>query len=196
MEDKVKANKQVSNNESLFRLGLRPVSAVFHQVRYWSALDDPQEEKWDYISHYTRTERRERGITPAPSFNFIPIIAVLLVLLLFVGVGTGGLLAWPYIRGMIDGAAPTTQQTEMNVVTGYMVHLGVRDLGVIRDRTALETFISDWLAQQNAASQQGVTYVLSQSITYDEVLIDAPYCASLEDVQNAFIKHATLDIAQ
>ena len=39
-------------------LGLRPVSQVFNQIRYWSALDDPEQEKWDYVSHYTRTERR------------------------------------------------------------------------------------------------------------------------------------------
>ena len=76
-----------------------------------------------------------------------------------------------------------------------MVHLGSRDLGVIRDKAAMETFVSDWLAEQNAMSQQGVTYVVAQSITYDEVLIDAAYCATLQDVQNAFVKHATLDIA-
>ena len=28
------------------------------------------------------------------------------------------------------------------------------------------------------------------------VLIDATYCATLQDVQNAFVKHAALDVAQ
>ena len=56
--------------DSLTELGLRPVSQVFNQIRYWSALDDPEEEKWDYISHYTRTERREMGIGAAPSSTF------------------------------------------------------------------------------------------------------------------------------
>ena len=48
--------------DTLTDLGLRPVSQVFNQIRYWSALDDPDEEKWDYLSHYTRTERREMGL--------------------------------------------------------------------------------------------------------------------------------------
>lgn len=58
LEDIVK--NKVNNTpayDSLTELGLRPVSQVFNQIRYWSALDDPEEEKWDYISHYTRTER-------------------------------------------------------------------------------------------------------------------------------------------
>ena len=193
MEDTVKANKKDNSFDTLTELGLRPVSQVFNQIRYWSALDDPAEEKWDYISHYTRTERREMGIGSAPTFNARPIIAALLIVLLLVGVGTGGWLAWPYLSQMISGG---NQSTQMQVVTGYMVHLGNRDLGVIEDKAAMESFVSSWLAEQNAASQEGITYVIAQSISYDEVLIDATYCATLQDVQNAFVKHATLDVAQ
>ena len=193
MEDAVKANKKDNSIDTLTELGLRPVSQVFNQIRYWSALDDPAEEKWDYISHYTRTERREMGIGSAPTFNARPIIAALLIVLLLVGVGTGGWLAWPYLSQMISGG---DQSTQMQVVTGYMVHLGNRDLGVIEDKAAMESFVSSWLAEQNAASQEGITYVIAQSISYDEVLIDATYCATLQDVQNAFVKHAALDVAQ
>lgn len=193
MEDAVKANKKDNSFDTLTELGLRPVSQVFNQIRYWSALDDPAEEKWDYISHYTRTERREMGIGSAPTFNARPIIAALLIVLLLVGVGTGGWLAWPYLSQMISGG---NQSTQMQVVTGYMVHLGNRDLGVIEDKAAMESFVSSWLAEQNAASQEGITYVIAQSISYDEVLIDATYCATLQDVQNAFVKHAALDVAQ
>ena len=193
MEDTVKANKKDNSFDTLTELGLRPVSQVFNQIRYWSALDDPAEEKWDYISHYTRTERREMGSGSAPTFNARPIIAALLIVLLLVGVGTGGWLAWPYLSQMISGG---NQSTQMQVVTGYMVHLGNRDLGVIEDKAAMESFVSSWLAEQNAASQEGITYVIAQSISYDEVLIDATYCATLQDVQNAFVKHAALDVAQ
>ena len=193
MEDAVKANKKDNSFDTLTELGLRPVSQVFNQIRYWSALDDPAEEKWDYISHYTRTERREMGIGSVPTFNARPIIAALLIVLLLVGVGTGGWLAWPYLSQMISGG---NQSTQMQVVTGYMVHLGNRDLGVIEDKAAMESFVSSWLAEQNAASQEGITYVIAQSISYDEVLIDATYCATLQDVQNAFVKHAALDVAQ
>lgn len=193
MEDAVKANKKDNSFDTLTELGLRPVSQVFNQIRYWSALDDPAEEKWDYISHYTRTERREMGIGSVPTFNARPIIAALLIVLLLVGVGTGGWLAWPYLSQMISGG---DQSTQMQVVTGYMVHLGNRDLGVIEDKAAMESFVSSWLAEQNAASQEGITYVIAQSISYDEVLIDATYCATLQDVQNAFVKHAALDVAQ
>ena len=94
---------------------------------------------------------------------------------------------------MISGG---DQSAQMQVVTGYMVHLGNRDLGVIEDKAAMESFVSSWLAEQNAASQEGITYVIAQSISYDEVLIDATYCATLQDVQNAFVKHAALDVAQ
>ena len=79
-----------------------------------------------------------------------------------------------------------------------MLIYGLNDYVVqeqIRDKNAMETFVSDWLAEQNANSQEGLTYVIAQPITYDEVLIDAPYCANLQDVQNAFVKHAALDIA-
>ena len=193
MEDAVKANKKDNSFDTLTELGLRPVSQVFNQIRYWSALDDPAEEKWDYISHYTRTERREMGIGSVPTFNARPIIAALLIVLMLVGVGTGGWLAWPYLSQMISGG---NQSTQMQVVTGYMVHLGNRDLGVIEDKAAMESFVSSWLAEQNAASQEGITYVIAQSISYDEVLIDATYCATLQDVQNAFVKHAALDVAQ
>ena len=193
MEDTVKANNRDNSFDSLTELGLRPVSQVFNQIRYWSALDDPDEEKWDYISHITRTERRERGIGSAPAFNARPIIAALLVVLLLVGVGTGGWLAWPYLSGLFNRTDPFAQ---MQVVTGYMVHLGNRDLGVIEDKNAMESFVSSWISEQNAASQEGIQYVIAQNISYDEVLIDATYCATLQDVQNAFVKHATLDIAQ
>ena len=189
----MKANKKDNSFDTLTELGLRPVSQVFNQIRYWSALDDPAEEKWDYISHYTRTERREMGIGSVPTFNARPIIAALLIVLLLVGVGTGGWLAWPYLSQIISGG---NQSTQMQVVTGYMVHLGNRDLGVIEDKAAMESFVSSWLAEQNAASQEGITYVIAQSISYDEVLIDATYCATLQDVQNAFVKHAALDVAQ
>ena len=181
----------------LNELGMRPVSQVFHQVRYWSALDDPKEEKWDYMSHYTRTERREMGRNSSGAkFNPIILIAAMLVVLMLVGVGTGAWLAWPFISSKLNiGGASSAAATEVEAVTGYIVHLGSRDLGVIRDKTAMETFVSDWLAEQNANAQEGITYTIAQSITYDEVLIDAPYCANLQDVQNAFVKHAALDIA-
>ena len=195
MEDAVKTNKNDNGYDMLTELGMRPVSQVFNQIRYWSALDDPNEEKWDYMSHYTRTERREMGIGGNLSaFNARPIIAALLIVLLLVGVGTGTWLAWPYLSSKLGQNNSTAAQ--MEVVTGYMVHLGSRDLGVIQDKTAMESFVSTWLAEQNAASQEGITYVIAQNITYDEVLIDAPYCAALQDVQNAFVKHATLDVAQ
>ena len=189
------AKKNTVKRDHLNELGMRPVSQVFHQIRYWSALDDPKEEKWDYMTHYTRTERREmgKGNGGAASFNPVILIAALLVVLMLVGVGTGAWLAWPFISSKLGGAS--AQSTEVEAVTGYMVHLGSRDLGVIRDKTAMETFVSDWLAEQNAMSQEGVTYIIAQSITYDEVLIDASYCATLQDVQNAFVKHATMDIA-
>lgn len=190
------AKKKNYRYDMLNELGMRPVSQVFHQIRYWSALDDPKEEKWDYMTPYTRTERREMGRSSKSSAGFNPIVlvAALLVVLMLVGVGTGAWLAWPFISSKLLGGS-SAAAGEVQAVTGYMVHLGSRDLGVIRDKNAMETFVADWLAEQNANSQQDVTYVIAQSITYDEVLIDAPYCAALQDVQNAFVKHATLDIA-
>ena len=38
------ANKNMNRPETLNVLGMRPVSQVFHQIRYWSALDDPNEQ--------------------------------------------------------------------------------------------------------------------------------------------------------
>ena len=180
-------------SDTLTELGLRPVSQVFNQIRYWSALDDPAEEKWDYISHYTRTERRELGIGTG-SFNARPLLVGALILLQLIGVGTGGYLAWPYLSQQF-GSLGVGSAAEMQVVTGYMVRLGSRDLGVIEDRTGMENFVSSWLAQKNAAAQGGIVYRIAQNITYDEVRIDASYCATLEEVENAFVKHATLDIA-
>ena len=180
--------------DSLTELGLRPVSQVFNQIRYWSALDDPEEEKWDYISHYTRTERREMGIGAAPSFNIRPIIAAMLIVLLLVGVGVGGWLAWPYVKDKLGGASTSGQQ--ITAVTGYMVHLGNRDLGVVQDKDGMEAFVTSWLEQQNAAAQEGVTYVIAQNIEYTELTVDSHHCATLEDVESAFVKHATLTIAQ
>lgn len=180
--------------DSLTELGLRPVSQVFNQIRYWSALDDPEEEKWDYISHYTRTERREMGIGAAPSFNIRPVIAAMLIVLLLVGVGVGGWLAWPYVKDKLGGASTSNQQ--ITAVTGYMVRLGNRDLGVVQDKDGMEAFVTSWLEQQNAAAQEGVTYVIAQNIEYAELTVDSHYCATLEDVESAFVKHATLTIAQ
>ena len=180
--------------DSLTELGLRPVSQVFNQIRYWSALDDPEEEKWDYISHYTRTERREMGIGAAPSFNIRPVIAAMLIVLLLVGVGVGGWLAWPYVKEKLGGTGTSNRQ--ITAVTGYMVRLGNRDLGVVQDKDGMEAFVTSWLEQQNAAAQEGVTYVIAQNIEYAELTVDSHYCATLEDVENAFVKHATLTIAQ
>lgn len=178
----------------LTELGLRPVSQVFNQIRYWSALDDPEEEKWDYISHYTRTERREMGIGAAPSFNIRPVIAAMLIVLLLVGVGVGGWLAWPYVKDKLGGTGTSNRQ--ITAVTGYMVRLGNRDLGVVQDKDGMEAFVTSWLEQQNAAAQEGVTYVIAQNIEYAELTVDSHYCATLEDVESAFVKHATLTIAQ
>ena len=180
--------------DSLTELGLRPVSQVFNQIRYWSALDDPEEEKWDYISHYTRTERREMGIGAAPSFNIRPVIAAMLIVLLLVGVGVGGWLAWPYVKDKLGGTGTSNRQ--ITAVTGYMVRLGNRDLGVVQDKDGMEAFVTSWLEQQNAAAQEGVTYVIAQNIEYAELTVDSNYCATLEDVESAFVKHATLTIAQ
>ena len=180
--------------DSLTELGLRPVSQVFNQIRYWSALDDPEEEKWDYISHYTRTERREMGIGAAPSFNIRPVIAAMLIVLLLVGVGVGGWLAWPYVKDKLGGTGTSNRQ--IAAVTGYMVRLGNRDLGVVQDKDGMEAFVTSWLEQQNAAAQEGVTYVIAQNIEYAELTVDSHYCATLEDVESAFVKHATLTIAQ
>mgnify|MGYP000905925372 FL=1 len=180
--------------DSLTKLGLRPVSQVFNQIRYWSALDDPEEEKWDYISHYTRTERREMGIGAAPSFNIRPVIAAMLIVLLLVGVGVGGWLAWPYVKDKLGGTGTSNRQ--ITAVTGYMVRLGNRDLGVVQDKDGMEAFVTSWLEQQNAAAQEGVTYVIAQNIEYAELTVDSHYCATLEDVESAFVKHATLTIAQ
>ena len=180
--------------DSLTELGLRPVSQVFNQIRYWSALDDPEEEKWDYISHYTRTERREMGIGAAPSFNIRPVIAAMLIVLLLVGVGVGGWLAWPYVKDKLGGTGTSNRQ--ITAVTGYMVRLGNRDLGVVQDKDGMEAFVTSWLEQQNAAAQEGVTYVIAQNIEYAELTVDSHYCATLEDVESAFVKHATLTIAQ
>lgn len=180
--------------DSLTELGLRPVSQVFNQIRYWSALDDPEEEKWDYISHYTRTERREMGIGAAPSFNIRPVIAAMLIVLLLVGVGVGGWLAWPYVKDKLGGTGTSNRQ--ITAVTGYMVRLGNRDLGVVQDKDGMEAFVTSWLEQQNAAAQEGVTYVIAQNIEYAELTVDSHYCATLEYVESAFVKHATLTIAQ
>ena len=180
--------------DSLTELGLRPVSQVFNQIRYWSALDDPEEEKWDYISHYTRTERREMGIGAAPSFNIRPVIAAMLIVLLLVGVGVGGWLARPYVKDKLGGTGTSNRQ--ITAVTGYMVRLGNRDLGVVQDKDGMEAFVTSWLEQQNAAAQEGVTYVIAQNIEYAELTVDSHYCATLEDVESAFVKHATLTIAQ
>ena len=180
--------------DSLTELGLRPVSQVFNQIRFWSALDDPEEEKWDYISHYTRTERREMGIGAAPSFNIRPVIAAMLIVLLLVGVGVGGWLAWPYVKDKLGGTGTSNRQ--ITAVTGYMVRLGNRDLGVVQDKDGMEAFVTSWLEQQNAAAQEGVTYVIAQNIEYAELTVDSHYCATLEDVESAFVKHATLTIAQ
>ena len=180
--------------DSLTELGLRPVSQVFNQIRYWSALDDPEEEKWDYISHYTRTERREMGIGAEPSFNIRPVIAAMLIVLLLVGVGVGGWLAWPYVKDKLGGTGTSNRQ--ITAVTGYMVRLGNRDLGVVQDKDGMEAFVTSWLEQQNAAAQEGVTYVIAQNIEYAELTVDSHYCATLEDVESAFVKHATLTIAQ
>ena len=180
--------------DSLTELGLRPVSQVFNQIRYWSALDDPEEEKWDYISHYTRTERREMGIGAAPSFNIRPVIAAMLIVLLLVGVGVGGWLAWPYVKDKLGGTGTSNRQ--ITAVTGYMVRLGNRDLGVVQDKDGMEAFVTSWLEQQNAAAQEGVTYVIAQNIEYAELTVDSHYCATLEDVESAFVKHATQTIAQ
>ena len=68
-------------------------------------------------------------------------------------------------------------------------------LGVVEDRAGMENFVSSWLAQKNAAAQEGIVYRIAQDITYEEVRIDAAYCATLEEVENAFVKHATLDLA-
>ena len=154
--------------DSLTELGLRPVSQVFNQIRYWSALDDPEEEKWDYISHYTRTERREMGIGAAPSFNIRTVIAAMLIVLLLVGVGVGGWLAWPYVKDKLGGTGTSNRQ--ITAVTGYMVRLGNRDLGVVQDKDGMEAFVTSWLEQQNAAAQEGVTYV---PVTFTQTSSDA-----------------------
>ena len=115
-------------------------------------------------------------------------------MLLLVGVGVGGWLAWPYVKDKLGGTGTSNRQ--ITAVTGYMVRLGNRDLGVVQDKDGMEAFVTSWLEQQNAAAQEGVTYVIAQNIEYAELTVDSHYCATLEDVESAFVKHATLTIAQ
>lgn len=83
----------------------------------------------------------------------------------------------------------------MEVVTGYMVRLGSRDLGVVEDRAGMENFVSSWLAQKNAAARRASSTASRRTSPTRRSAIDAAYCATLEEVENAFVKHATLDLA-
>ena len=130
--------------------------------------------------------------SPVIFYSDMSLLLNWLPLLLLIGVGTGGYLAWPYLEGQLSALGAGAGQ-EIQVVTGYMVHLGSRDLGVVQDRAAVENFISSWLAQKNA--QSDIVYRIAQEITYEEVRVDAAYCATPEEVESAFVKHATLDLA-
>ena len=172
-------------------LGLRPATQIFNQIRYWSALDDPEEEKWDYTSHLSRAERKEKGLIASPkTFNARPLIAAMLIVLLLISVGTGLFLAWPYLSSTFGG-----NQETLHPVTAYSVHLGNRELGLVEDKAALEAFAKEWLDAQNAAAAEGVSYTMRQQLTFDEVVVDQPYVAKLQEVEDAFVRHAALDIA-
>lgn len=187
----MRADKSESRNGTLTELGLRPAAQIFNQVRYWSALDDPADEKWDYTSHISRVERREKGIgvSNASTFNAKPLLAVMLIVLLLISAGTGLYLAWPYLSETFFAGNETT------VVNAYSVHLGARDLGIVQNKEELETFVADWLSEQNSTTE-GVTYTLRQEMSYEPVLADAAYTADVSDVEEVFVKHAMLDLAQ
>ena len=187
----MRADKNESRNGSLTELGLRPAAQIFNQVRYWSALDDPHEEKWDYTSHISRVERREKGISgqSAATFNAKPLLAAMLIVLLLISMGTGLYLAWPYLSETFFS------KNDVTVVNGYAVHLGSRELGIVQSKEEMEAFVADWLKEQNETTE-GVTYTLRQEMTYEPVLADASFTATLKEVEDAFVKHATLDLAQ
>ncbi len=187
----MKTDKNETRMGTLNDLGLRPAAQIFNQVRYWSALDDPYEEKWDYTSHISRVERREKGIgTPnAATFNAKPLLAAMLIVLLLISVGTGLYLAWPSLSETFFN------KNDVTVVSGYSVHLGSRELGTVQSKDELESFVADWLNQQSSTTE-GVTYTLRQEMSYEPVLADAAFTASISEVEEAFVKHAMLDIAQ
>ena len=126
---KANNNDKETRFDTLTDLGLRPVSQVFNQIRYWSALDDPDEEKWDYLSHYTRTERREMGLGVG-GFNARPLIVCALILLLLIGVGTGKLEPGAFSRALVSKSrldlgvtAPAHGLTLMEVYYGESARL-------------------------------------------------------------------------
>lgn len=192
-----------SNNdrtiERLNPLNLRSVSMEMHQIRYWSALDDPKEEKWDYQTRIPRAgnyatyddydtayddddyeePRRIRRAGPSPAF-------IALIALLVVALGVGGYFLTTKV--ILPSVSSASVSGSGNLVQGYMVKLGNRDLGIVVDKAAVESYVETLL--QSQSNQMGQSAALSQTLQFTPITVDMLFTATTDDITNKIGYHA------
>ena len=193
-EAEMKANKD-KLLDHLVDLQLRPVTNELHQIRYWSALDDPDEEKWDYTSHISRMDRKypdrarrsdydDDGARPGRSRLWL--VAVLIVLVVSAA-SVAGYFVWG------DYLAPGMSQTQGDSgyapVQGYMVVLGNREIGIVSeaDKATVESYVQQLTLQ--AQTQAGAEVVCEQALSFTPVTVDAIYVPNVNDVNAVLARH-------
>lgn len=182
--------------DHLVQLQLRPVSSELNRIRYWSALDDPREEKWDNNSHISRMERKypqyerpafhddETQDVPSsskPKFLIFTAVLVLVVLL-----GVSGYFLWT------EFLSPTLQSRNQGgyaPISAYMLSLGNREIGIVaqEDRAKVESYMQ--ALTQQAVQQAGTDVIPKQSLRFDAMTVDAIYVPSISDVTAIIARH-------
>lgn len=189
--------------DHLTDLQLRPVTNGLHQIRYWSALDDPSEEKWDYTSHISRVDRRypdrarrsdfdldddESSSRSSGSGRARPYLIVTLIVLVVAALGVSGFFLWTdYISPSLDKAAFT--ESEYAPIQGYLVQVGAREIGVVseQDRAAVEACVAD--LQQQAQALAGGPVQAEQELQFTPVTVDVIYVPDVSDVNAIISRH-------
>lgn len=180
--------------DQLTVLNLRSISADLNQIRYWSATDDPQEERWDYIPAPVGGKARKKTIrtTERRGENHGSVKGV------FIGLGVVAALA------LIVGAYFLFDLSSLFTglpsggnyapVVGYRVQLGQRSFGVVENTSAIQAHVQK--LQEEAGTTAGTTVAMEQVLTFEPVTIDAIYAANEDDVCIQLSKYATFAVPE
>ncbi len=185
--------------DHLVDLQLRPITTEWNQIRYWSALDDPDEEKWDNIVHSTAVERKyseseyESDVfaddTKEPSgfkrrFTIPPLWMYAGIFVLLVVLGISAFFIWEKLS-----SSKSDNAGKYAPVEAYMVTLGNREIGIVAqsDRSGVEAYMQ--ALTQQAMLQAGTDVVPEQSIRFEPILVDAVYVPNVDDVNAVIARH-------
>lgn len=185
--------RQGRQEELLPPLNMRTATLDWHQIRYWSALDEQSEEKWDQIpglmpenpappaastgpEAYAYDDQGEEYDYPEQPRRRFPLWIVLALVL----VAGGYFFVTQILPGMSEQPIEATQ--------GVMVKVGSREIGIAATQAGVEAHIAE-LREAASAANGGVEVVVSPNVSFESITTGKKYIASDDSIAALLNRH-------